>query len=490
MATKIGVVGGGISGLRCADVLLKQGFEVTILEARDRLGGRMHQSVLPSGHVVDLGPNWIHGTNHNPILDLAKKTNTATHSWEEEFNTFDEHGKRLSNGNELSRIFWGIIMEAFKYSKKEGANLDPEKSLWDFFLERTSKISKTTAEKERAKLVLQIAEMWGAYVGTPISRQSLKFFWLEECIDGENLFCAGTYQKILAEIARPAEQQANIHTNTTVNKIDTNSAKPIVHTEDGQSFEFDEVVVTSPLGWLQKNKQVFGPVLPTRMSQAIDAIGYGNLEKVYISFPRPFWLDAEGQPGKKSLPGFTQWLHPAYAREPASTKWNQEAVDLATLPGPCAHPTFLFYIFGDQGSLIANKWEELNSEEERTAWLANYFKPYLEKLPHYDSNSKDCIPTYCLATSWTTDTLAGNGSYSNFPVGLKEGDKDIEVMREGLPERHLWFAGEHTAPFAALGTATGAYWGGEKVAERIAETYGKEGAPVNVRGFADDELKQ
>lgn len=40
MTTKIGIIGGGISGLRCADVLLEQGFEVTILEARDRLGGR------------------------------------------------------------------------------------------------------------------------------------------------------------------------------------------------------------------------------------------------------------------------------------------------------------------------------------------------------------------------------------------------------------------------------------------------------------------
>ena len=40
-------------------------------------------------------------------------------------------------------------------------------------------------------------------------------------------------------------------------------------------------------------------------------------------------------------------------------------------------------------------------------------------------------------------------------------------MREGMPGVGLWFAGEHTAPFVALGTSTGAYWSGEKVAERI-----------------------
>lgn len=37
-------------------------------------------------------------------------------------------------------------------------------------------------------------------------------------------------------------------------------------------------------------------------------------------------------------------------------------------------------------------------------------------------------------------------------------DKDIEALRKGCPERGVWFAGEHTAPFVALGTTTGAYW--------------------------------
>lgn len=44
-------------------------------------------------------------------------------------------------------------------------------------------------------------------------------------------------------------------------------------------------------------------------------------------------------------------------------------------------------------------------------------------------------------------------------------------MREGLPGKGIWFAGEHTAPFVALGTVTGAYWSGESVAKRIAEAY-------------------
>ncbi|KUJ18415.1 FAD/NAD(P)-binding domain-containing protein [Mollisia scopiformis] len=508
MTTKTGIIGGGVSGLRCADVLLQQGFQVTILEARDRLGGRMHQDTLPNGHIVDMGPNWIHGTDNNPILDLAKMTKTATHSWADEADAlYDDQGKRVSNASELSGTFWGIIMEAFKFSEHHGATIDPSRSLWDFFLEKASLMSKNDEEKRKANMLLQIAEMWGAFIGTPISRQSLKFFWLEECIDGENLFCAGTYQNILAVITKHAKEQAIIHLNTKVNRIETENGQPILHTTNGGSFEFDEVVVTAPLGWLKKNKSVFNPELPSRLTEAIDAIGYGNLEKVYVTFPRAFWQGPSDEPNKEPPAGFIQWLHPAYSKPPASKDWNQEAVDLATLPGASAHPTLLFYIFGDQGSLIAKKWNDLHTESQRTTWLADYFQPYISKLPHYDAASKDCIPSYCLATSWTTDDLAGNGSYSNFPVGLKEGDKDIEIMREGLPDRNLWFAGEHTAPFVALGTVTGAYWSGEMVAQRIARKYGKEcevldsqnvggsstghdgGKDVNVRGFADDGLK-
>jgi hypothetical protein len=44
--------------------------------------------------------------------------------------------------------------------------------------------------------------------------------------------------------------------------------------------------MTAPLGWLQKNKQTFQPPLPKRFSQAIDAIGYGCLEKVSLRYPK------------------------------------------------------------------------------------------------------------------------------------------------------------------------------------------------------------
>lgn len=176
---------------------------------------------------------------------------------------------------------------------------------------------------------------------------------------------------------------------------------------------------------------------------------------------------------EQTFTGFTQWLSPMHAPDTNPQRWGQESVDMSTLPESCSHPTLLFYIFGDQSISLSKELAALPSQEARTAHLVNFFKPYYSLLPHYVDGSKDCTPASCLATSWVTDELAGYGSYSNFQVGLQEGDKDIEIMREGLPGRNLWFAGEHTAPFVALGTVTGAYWSGEAVAKRIADAYGK-----------------
>ena len=52
-AISVGIVGAGFAGLRCADVLLRRGVKVTIFEARNRVGGRVGQS-LKLGHKVDL----------------------------------------------------------------------------------------------------------------------------------------------------------------------------------------------------------------------------------------------------------------------------------------------------------------------------------------------------------------------------------------------------------------------------------------------------
>ncbi|KAJ4993243.1 flavin containing amine oxidase [Stagonosporopsis vannaccii] len=520
----IGIVGAGVAGLRCAEVLLKHGAKVTVFEGRDRVGGRFCQGKVGK-HLVDLGPNWIHGTENNPILDLAKETKTMTMNWDGRQSVVDALGNYLSDKEaaENTEVVWSIIEQAMKHSNEHSATLDPQKSLYNFFEEAVEKLylgEKEEEAKKKRQTILQMSEMWGAFVGSEIQKQSLKFFWMEECIDGENLFVAGTYKKVLEKIAAPAEQ-IGIRFKCRVRKLIShsgNDADPSVTVEfegpsGAQKETFDEVVMTAPLGWLKTNLDAFEPSLPPRLQEGIGAIGYGHLDKVYITFPCAFWntsttTSSTSQPRRLStsatsptLPnvpattapvhqlgaadspvdpshyaGFTSFIAPSYASPTNPSHWNQEAVNLAALPGPTAHPTLLFYTYGATSKHIADLVATHPDAAAQKRALTAFFEPYFSRLPNFDHENPEHQPSHVLATAWANDELAGYGAYANFQIGLEKGDEDVEVMRRGAPERGLWLAGEHTAPFVALGTVTGAWWSGDGVAKRIVGAWGlKEG---------------
>lgn len=147
-------------------------------------------------------------------------------------------------------------------------------------------------------------------------------------------------------------------------------------------------------------------------------------------------------------------------------------VELGSL-GASAHPTLLFYTFGDQSKHLTSTTRSLPTQKQKEAFLYEYFRPYYSRLPSYDPANPNCQPIACLATDWSGDEFSGHGSYANFQTGLLEGDQDIMAMRNGVPGEGIWLAGEHTAPFVALGTVTGAYWSGEHVARRITQKYWK-----------------
>ena len=64
------VIGAGLAGLGAAVALRERGITVTVLEARDRLGGRVH-TVERNGITLEMGANWIHGVSDNPLAPLA-----------------------------------------------------------------------------------------------------------------------------------------------------------------------------------------------------------------------------------------------------------------------------------------------------------------------------------------------------------------------------------------------------------------------------------
>lgn len=203
-------------------MLLRNGFRVTILEGRNRLGGRIHQERLPNGHLIDVGANWIHGTTDNPIMDLVRETKTTVGVWDNRSYVFDEDGQLLplEEGEKFSTMMWNIIEDAFEYSNRHGSEIDPERTLLDFFHEEATKRIPDTEEgyERKRRILLQMAELWGNFVGSPLGRQSLKFFWLEECIEGGRVpeFRSAT-QRVGASLtnATPVQKTSSARVHTT-----------------------------------------------------------------------------------------------------------------------------------------------------------------------------------------------------------------------------------------------------------------------------------
>ena len=197
---------------------------------------------------------------------------------------FDREGHAVpdEDATDLTTIFFNLTEEGYKYSAENSAKIPASASFFDYIKEKAIELFP---DEQKRRLFLDISELWGSFIGGTIYTQSLKFLWLEQCLDGDNKFLASTYEKVLNHVAEPALKEAAISLNTEVTGIksmileDSRSGVEI-RTATGETHLFDDVVVTVPLGFLKRNKEIFDPPIPSRLSQAIDALGYGNLDKV------------------------------------------------------------------------------------------------------------------------------------------------------------------------------------------------------------------
>jgi hypothetical protein len=122
-------------------------------------------------------------------MQAAKETNTPLHHWNDKQLIYDSSGNTLEYGkaDKLSTVLWDIIEEAFAFSANahhtdQSSGPIPEKdSLYDFI---SRKALERLPDDEERDILLRMSEMFGAYVGEPVWKQSLRFAWLEECCGG------------------------------------------------------------------------------------------------------------------------------------------------------------------------------------------------------------------------------------------------------------------------------------------------------------------
>lgn len=299
-------------------------------------------------------------------------------------------------------------------------------------------------------------------------------------------------------MARAAIQKATIRLKTRVISIDNSLALPdhdpkvLVSTET-DIYEFDEVIVTSPLGCLKQGQIKFSPSLPLKLTKALEHASYSGLEKVFFCFPAAFWDAAPSDtssvsgsaclPEASGLPTFVHFLGPQYtSQNPQSWTLEVQSLSSKEIFGDEARAILIFTIWGPCADHVTSMITGIEpSSSSYTRSLDDFFKPYYSLLPNYDASQAYCQPDGVLATNWKNDALAGHGTYTNFKIHAatsdeKHGDvplqESLAVIRNGLPDRGIWLAGEHAAPFVALGTLTGAYWSGEAVGLRVLGAHG------------------
>ncbi len=107
------VVGAGLSGLSAAQALADAGREVVVLEARDRVGGRLLNATLGDGTTVDVGGQWV-GSDHARVQRLAAELGIEIFpQYGEGRNLLDVGGTRRRYRGTIPRVGLRVLWDVF-----------------------------------------------------------------------------------------------------------------------------------------------------------------------------------------------------------------------------------------------------------------------------------------------------------------------------------------------------------------------------------------
>lgn len=420
---RILIIGAGMAGLKAALDLTAQGYDVTVLEARDRMGGRTWTET-GLGAPIDMGASWIHGISGNPIYQLAQSIGSETLDWDY------GAGQRFDVSGAASALTDAQISHAesrLESALSAVAVQDPSASVQAVVDRAAANGAFNGLTQAQADyIVWDTIESGFAKDVRELSIQALQEG--EEVVGGDVVL-----QKGYVSLVDHVSSGLTIRLNESVSDIDYASDTVRVTTQNG-TFEADHVVVTVPLGVLKQNAIRFTPALPQVKQSAIDALEMGLLNKIYLLFPTAFWSDG-----------------PNFSRV-APTKGDHGY--FLELPNSTGLPILACLLTG--AFAIA---QEAKSDTE----LVSEAMDALRSM--FGSAIPD--PTDFRLTRWMQDPYA-YGSYSAMAVGATPAMRND--LRASVSDK-LFFAGEATqSDFPS--TVHGAYLSGEAAAQSVVATVG------------------
>jgi monoamine oxidase len=415
------VLGAGIAGLAAARTLTDKGLSVIVLEARNRIGGRMWTD-SSLGTPLDLGASWIHGVKGNPITKLAKQFGAKTVRTDDE-NSIMFH----ADGSEMTDSEWAEMETLFDEIYEEVASMQ-EDTDEDMTLQEAFDVVLTEynlSEEQLRRLNYYAYQVTALEYGADMKDLSLWEWDQDEMFGGEEVIFPGGYNQITDGLA----QGLDIRLGMVVKTVRYGSAGVEVETSAG-SFVADKAVVTFPLGVLKQASVKFEPSLPESKQAAIDRLAMGVLNKVYLKFPEVFW-DEDVQTINyigEELGEWCDWL--------SFVPFTGEAVLMA-------------FHGGDKGFAF----EDLSDDEIRAGAMKTLRVMFGDGIPE---------PEGMLVTRWGKDPFSF-GAYSHIPP-FASGD-DYDAVFEPVGDV-LYFAGEATSR-KYPSTVHGAYLSGIAAAEEM-----------------------
>lgn len=435
---RVAVVGAGMAGLVAARLLHDAGCDVIVLEARERLGGRIWTDDR-LGVPLDLGASWIHGADDNPLTSWCDSLGIKLAVTSDETRFVFVGGAQYDEATVIQRAWRGQLFAQRairrmmqRLQREVDARREPHFSLADAVEPLLT--SRRLRPIDRRILAWRIATAEGVQ-GAPAQQLDLREWYPKE-IEMVNALPLGGYRQLIDDAA----QGLTIQCKTAVESIIYGDTGVQLRTA-GEIYQADVAVVTVPLAILQEQRIRFEPPLPEHKQAAIARIGYGNgavLNKLIIRFPKVFWPETSNR--------FLSLLEDSKERG-LFTTW----INLERFTGV---PILMSFTNGETGATLDTDGEEGAILEQGMAILQRMF------------GSPPPDPQGAIFTRWLSDPWA-RGSYSYPAVGGQPEDR-IEYA-EPVAEQ-IYFAGEAT-DLEHYGTVHAALLSGQRAAQRIWQTY-------------------